>query len=65
MECYTVYQAPVTVKDKIVRLFSKMSISGEYTVLVVGGGHGGSYTAAVLAHEGIDVVLLEADKFRR
>ncbi|KAJ7875325.1 hypothetical protein B0H14DRAFT_3548922 [Mycena olivaceomarginata] len=32
-------------------------------VLVVGGGPGGSYTAAALAREGIDVVLLEASKF--
>ncbi|KAJ7353678.1 hypothetical protein DFH08DRAFT_857474 [Mycena albidolilacea] len=34
-------------------------------VLVVGGGPGGSYTAAALAREGIDVVLLEASKFPR
>lgn len=35
------------------------------TVLVAGGGPGGSYAAAALALEGIDVVLLEADKFPR
>ncbi|KAJ7888692.1 FAD/NAD(P)-binding domain-containing protein [Mycena olivaceomarginata] len=35
------------------------------TVLVIGGGPGGSYTASVLAREGIEVVLLEADKFPR
>ncbi|KAL0952401.1 hypothetical protein HGRIS_006677 [Hohenbuehelia grisea] len=35
------------------------------TVLVIGGGPGGSYSAAVLAREGVDVVLLEADKFPR
>ncbi|KAI5119655.1 hypothetical protein M0805_007746 [Coniferiporia weirii] len=34
-------------------------------VLVVGGGPGGSYTAAALAREGLDVVLLEADVFPR
>ncbi|CEL03677.1 hypothetical protein ASPCAL04824 [Aspergillus calidoustus] len=42
-----------------------MSIPDECTVLVVGGGPGGSYTASVLAREGIDTVLLEADKFPR
>ncbi|PYH92917.1 FAD/NAD(P)-binding domain-containing protein [Aspergillus ellipticus CBS 707.79] len=35
------------------------------TVLVVGGGPGGSYCAAALAREGIDTVLLEADRFPR
>ncbi|KAK7028532.1 Sulochrin halogenase [Favolaschia claudopus] len=35
------------------------------TVLVIGGGPGGSYTAAVLAREGVEVLLLEADKFPR
>ena len=35
------------------------------TVLVIGGGPAGSYTAAVLAREGIDTVLLEADAFPR
>lgn len=35
------------------------------TVLVAGGGPGGSYAAAALALEGIDVVVLEADKFPR
>lgn len=34
-------------------------------VLIVGGGPGGSYAAAVLAREGIEVLLLEADKFPR
>jgi NADPH-dependent 2,4-dienoyl-CoA reductase/sulfur reductase-like enzyme len=34
-------------------------------VLVVGGGPAGSYTAAVLAREGIDVVLLDVSKFPR
>ena len=41
------------------------TIPASCTVLVVGGGPGGSYTAAPLAREGIDVVLLEADKFPR
>ena len=41
------------------------NIPEECTVLVVGGGPGGSYTASALAREGIDVVLIEADKFPR
>ncbi|TVY43292.1 Flavine halogenase [Lachnellula subtilissima] len=35
------------------------------TVLVVGGGPAGSYCASVLAREGIDTVVLEAEKFPR
>jgi choline dehydrogenase-like flavoprotein len=42
-----------------------MSIPEECKILVVGGGPGGAYTASVLAREGIDVVLLEADHFPR
>lgn len=42
-----------------------MSIPTQTTVLVVGAGPGGSYAASVLAREGVDVVLLEADKFPR
>jgi flavin-dependent dehydrogenase len=42
-----------------------MSIPETCTVLVVGGGPGGSYTASTLAREGIDTVLLEADTFPR
>ncbi|KAI0743665.1 hypothetical protein C8Q80DRAFT_855359 [Daedaleopsis nitida] len=34
-------------------------------ILVIGGGPGGSYTASVLAREGLDVVLFEAAKFPR
>lgn len=40
-------------------------IPTQTTVLVVGGGPGGSYTASALAREGIDTVLLEADVFPR
>lgn len=42
-----------------------MSVPTSCTVLVVGGGPAGSYAANVLARDGIDVVLLEADKFPR
>ncbi|KAI0104012.1 hypothetical protein GGR51DRAFT_239765 [Nemania sp. FL0031] len=42
-----------------------MNIPDTCTVLVVGGGPAGSYAATALAREGIDVVLLEADKFPR
>ncbi|KAE8371846.1 hypothetical protein BDV26DRAFT_286439 [Aspergillus bertholletiae] len=42
-----------------------MSVPEKCTVLVVGGGPAGSYAASALAREGIDVVLLEAEKFPR
>nr|QTX15978.1 halogenase [Aspergillus westerdijkiae] len=42
-----------------------MSIPSKTTVLVIGGGPGGSYTASALAREGIDTVLLEAEIFPR
>ncbi|KAM3080828.1 hypothetical protein ACMFMG_004782 [Clarireedia jacksonii] len=42
-----------------------MSIPTETTVLVIGGGPGGSYTASALAREGINVCLLEAEVFPR
>ncbi|KAH8721626.1 RadH flavin-dependent halogenase [Ilyonectria robusta] len=42
-----------------------MSVPESCTVLVAGGGPGGSYTAAALARDGVDVVLLEADKHPR
>ncbi|KAF3931358.1 hypothetical protein ABW20_dc0108032 [Dactylellina cionopaga] len=42
-----------------------MTIPQSCTVLVIGGGPAGSYASAVLAREGIDTVLLEADKFPR
>jgi flavine halogenase len=35
------------------------------TVLVIGGGPGGSYSSTLLAREGVDVVLLEAVKHPR
>lgn len=41
------------------------AIPEKCTVLVVGGGPGGSYTASALAREGIDVVILEGDTFPR
>lgn len=41
------------------------TVPNHTTVLVIGGGPGGSYTAAVLKREGLDVVLLEASKFPR
>ncbi|PYH92274.1 hypothetical protein BO71DRAFT_442594 [Aspergillus ellipticus CBS 707.79] len=42
-----------------------MAIPQKAAVLVIGGGPGGSYTAAALAREGIDTVVLEADVFPR
>ena len=44
---------------------NNMSVPGRCTVLVVGGGPAGSYAATVLAREGVDVVLLEAEYFPR
>ncbi|KAI9659909.1 MAG: hypothetical protein M1821_001261 [Bathelium mastoideum] len=41
------------------------SIPTKTTVLVIGAGPGGAYTACALAREGIDVTLLESDKFPR
>lgn len=41
------------------------TIPDKCTVLVIGGGPAGSYASSALAREGIDVVLLEADKFPR
>ena len=42
-----------------------MSVPDTCTVLVVGGGPAGSFAAAALARDGIDVVLVDADKFPR
>ncbi|KAK1573276.1 RadH flavin-dependent halogenase [Colletotrichum navitas] len=42
-----------------------MTVPESCTVLVAGGGPGGSYAAAALAREGVDVVLLEADRHPR
>ena len=41
------------------------SIPQQATVLVAGGGPAGSYAACLLAREGINVVLLEAENFPR
>ena len=41
------------------------SIPQSCTVLVAGGGPGGSFAATLLSREGVDVVLLEADVFPR
>lgn len=48
-----------------IRAKTRMSVPTSCTVLVVGGGPGGSYVASALAREGVDVVLLEADVFPR
>ena len=42
-----------------------MSIPESCEVLVIGGGPAGSYSAAALAREGVDVVVLELDHFPR
>lgn len=42
-----------------------MSLPSKTSVLVVGAGPAGSYAACVLAREGVDVVLLDAEKFPR
>ncbi|PHH66063.1 hypothetical protein CDD81_588 [Ophiocordyceps australis] len=41
------------------------SIPEKCTVLVIGGGPAGSFASSALAREGINVVLLEAEKFPR
>jgi flavin-dependent dehydrogenase len=42
-----------------------MNVPEKCKVLVIGGGPAGSYASSALAREGIDVVLLEAEKFPR
>lgn len=54
------------VRHQFLKSFTmSVSIPEVCTVLVIGGGPAGSYTASVLAREGIDTVLLEADAFPR
>lgn len=53
------------IKSKVRSRERQMAVPSECTVLVIGGGPGGSYTAAALAREGISTVLLEADVFPR
>lgn len=52
-------------KEKNPESLEAMSVPDRCTVLVVVGGPGGSYAAAVLAREGIDTVMLEADVYPR
>jgi len=42
-----------------------MAVPQYCTVLVIGGGPAGAYAASALAREGIETVVLEADKFPR
>lgn len=46
-------------------LTSKSLQPSHTTVLVIGGGPGGSYSASVLAREKIDVTVVEAAQFPR
>lgn len=58
------YISSLVQPPKICSVGEKM-VPDHATVLVVGGGPGGSYAASVLAREGVDTVLLEADVFPR
>jgi Dehydrogenases (flavoproteins) len=42
-----------------------MSLPSQTSVLVVGAGPAGSFAACVLAREGVDIVLVDAEKFPR
>ena len=52
-------------EKKITTRINMDSIPTKCTVLVVGGGPAGSYSASALTREGIDTVVLEADVFPR
>lgn len=42
-----------------------MDVPAQTSVLIIGGGPAGSYAACLLAREGVNIVVLEADKFPR
>ena len=57
--------SPITAQATVFHSAKMTDVPKSTTVLIAGGGPGGSYAAAALAREGIDVVVLEADAFPR